>query len=324
MSNFNRRQFLKNSAILAGCGLFALPNVQGFAQQYIPSGGDKPADYLTAYAVDNHQAWFRKNNTPFLSYRAHTTQKYPYFFPVSGPKTGLSLTSETGQPWPHHRSLFFGCDKVNGSNFWQDTLSKGQIVSQGIRLRKVDEKGGEIHDRCLWKRPEQEPIIEDKRVFTLRLLPNGNYLIDAEFVLKMLTDIRIEKTNHGLYAIRCAQDIAPDSGGTLLNSEGDTTEANTFGKSARWCTFFGKRTGFPDVVEGIALLTHKEIPHPAFENCPWFTRDYGNISPMPMNWLQQPLEFAANDELRLKYRVVAYSGTPQEADLDGLWEEFNS
>jgi hypothetical protein len=27
--------------------------------------------------------------------------------------------------------------------------------------------------------------------------------------------------------------------------------------------------------------------------------------------------------LKLRYRVVAFGGTPRDADLDGLWEEFD-
>jgi len=30
------------------------------------------------------------------------------------------------------------------------------------------------------------------------------------------------------------------------------------------------------------------------------------------------------EELKLRYRVVAFAGTPKDADLDGLWEEFDA
>ncbi len=328
MQRIDRRRFLGQTALLAGAGLLGtkvFSNSVLADSTFTPTGGEKPVGHLTGYVVDEHQAWFRLNNIALTSYRAHTTQKYPYFFPVLGPKTGLSLTSETGLPWPHHRSLFFGCDKVNGGNYWQDTNAKGQIVSQGIKLGTIDETSGELFDRCLWQKAGADPIIEDTRTFKIKILPNGNYLIDSEFDLKMLTDVTIEKTNHGLYAIRCAPDISPDGGGTLLNSNGIRGEKETFGKPANWCTFFGKRTGFPDVVEGIAILQSKEAPHPRFANCPWFTRDYGNISPMPMNFIdpKDPLKFAKDETLLLRYRVVAYSGTPEEADLNGLWDDFN-
>jgi len=332
MQNFDRRDFLKKTTALAGIGLLghsallvqAQDDARARASKFTPVGGESPVEHLTGYIVDNHQAWFRRNNTALTSYRAHTTQKYPYFYPVAGPKTGLSLTSETGLPWPHHRSLFFGCDFVNGGNYWQSTIATGQIVSQGIKLGSIDETSGELTDLCLWGKPGEDPIIKDTRKFKIQLLDNGNYYIDSYFLLEMLTDVTFGKTNHALYAIRCAQDLSPHGGGTLLNSEGQTTEANTFGKPARWCTFFGKRAGYtPETIEGIAILLHKDVPHPAFKDCPWFTRDYGNCSPMPHLWFEEPLKIAKGGTLEFKYRVAAYAGTPKEAGLDGLWEEFN-
>jgi len=334
MQNFDRRDFLKRTTALAGIGLLGnsalLPLTQAQddasarAAKFTPVGGETRVEHLTGYIVDNHQAWFRRDNVTLTSYRAHTTQKYPYFYPVAGPKTGLSLTSETGLPWPHHRSLFFGCDFVNGGNYWQSAIETGQIVSQGIKLGEIDETSGELTDLCLWSKPGEDPIIKDTRKFKIQLLGNGNYYIDSYFFQEMLTDVTFGKTNHALYAIRCAQDLSPHGGGTLLNSEGQTTEANTLGKPARWCTFFGKRAGFtPETVEGIAMLLHKDVPHPAFKDCPWFTRDYGNCSPMPHLWFEEPLKIAKGGTLEFKYRVVAYAGTPKEADIDGLWEDFN-
>ena len=331
MQRIDRRSFLKQTAMLTGAGLVggSILSTSGTGTAYAdpkftPTGGEAPVGHLTGYVIDNHQIWLRRNNTALTSYRAHTTQKYPYFYPVAGPVTGLSLTSETGLPWPHHRSLFFGCDRVNGGNYWQETIAQGQILSQGVKLGKIDETSGELFDSCIWKKPNTDPIIADTRRFVLKLLENGNYIIDCEITLKMLTDVTIEKTNHGLFAVRCAQDISPNGGGNLVNSEGQSREANTLEKPARWCAFYGKRQGIQsDIVEGIAMIIPKEAPHPAFENCPWFTRDYGNYSPMPMNWLKEPLKFPKDETLNLRYRVVAFAGTPKEAGIDELWEDFN-
>ena len=35
------------------------------------------------------------------------------------PISRVSVTSESAQPWPHHRSVFMGADRVNGGNYWQ-------------------------------------------------------------------------------------------------------------------------------------------------------------------------------------------------------------
>ena len=77
--------------------------------------------------------------------------------------SGQSITTETSEPYPHHHSLFFGCDRVNGGNYWQDTNERGQILSQGPKI--VESSGGKVvlADECLWQQPGKEPIIRDRR-----------------------------------------------------------------------------------------------------------------------------------------------------------------
>ncbi|MGE5296956.1 MAG: DUF6807 family protein, partial [Solirubrobacterales bacterium] len=70
------------------------------------------------------------NGQLFTCYKFDKSQKYPYFWPVVGPVSGQSVTTETSEPYPHHHSLFFGCDRVNEGNYWQDTNERGQILSQ--------------------------------------------------------------------------------------------------------------------------------------------------------------------------------------------------
>ncbi|MDR1923139.1 MAG: PmoA family protein [Planctomycetaceae bacterium] len=335
----NRRDFLGTAVVLAGTGL-ALNNTFAQGAKLISNAGDPAIDSLSVYpdtANGKHQLyqlWIRdNNNTVLTSYRAHQTQKYPFLYPVAGPTTGLSLTSESGRPWPHHRSVFFGADNVNKNNFWQDTLSRGQIISQGPAFAK-DDKGQykiskttvEFVDKCLWKPSNAPALLEDNRLFTLRLIDARRYQIDASFDLKVLADkVVFEKSNHGLFGIRSSHDVAPTGGGTLISSNGDEGEKATIGKPANWMAFFGKRHR-TEVVEGIAVFCPSKAPHPKFENCPWFTRGYGNCSPFPMNFFKpgENLTLTKGEELKLRYSVVAFTGDPKEAELDKLWEEFDN
>jgi len=131
-TTISRRVFLKSSLAAAAVPLAVQSNAG------VPPA--KPAaepgtDGLTTYQL-GPQIWVRWNNRPLTCYRAHRSQKYPYLYPLAGPQTGLSLTTETALPWPHHRSLFFGCDRVNGGNYWQEEFDKGQILSAGPKLAK--------------------------------------------------------------------------------------------------------------------------------------------------------------------------------------------
>jgi hypothetical protein len=221
---------------------------------------------------------------------------------------------------------------VNGGNYWQDNLGRGQIISQGPSFAKADGQykvSGttvEIVDNCLWGQGTADPIIEDQRKFVIKVLDDRRYILDADFVVKALTEITVQKTNHGLFGVRCTHDLSVPGGGTLESSEGAKGEAETLGKPARWLAFYGRRAKLKeDIVEGIAVFCPSKAPHPAFENCPWFTRDYGNISPTPMNWLDpnKPFVLPKGEELKLRYRIVAFAGTPKDAGLNALWDEFD-
>lgn len=337
----NRRHFLQSSLLLAGTSLATVPlyaqeskpNVRSF----IANGGEGPEKHLTCYPdTENgrhqlHQLWVSQDNVPIVSYQAHPSQKYPFFSPMAGPVSGLPLVVETGRPWPHHRGVFFGLDQVNGGNYWQDTLSRGQIVSQGPSFAKEDGQydlsatTAEIIDRCLWRR-DNNTIIEDNRRFVIKVLDDRRYILDADIVMTALVDVTVKRTNHGLFGVRCAPDLAPTGGGMLESSEGGKLQKGTYGKPARWMAFYGRRTKLKeDIVEGIAVFCPSKSPHPVFDNCPWFTRDYGNCSPTPMDFLnpEKPFVLPKGEELKLRYRVVAFGGTPAEAKLDDLWNEFD-
>src|SRR5262249_23699024 len=86
-----------------------------------------------------------------------------------------------------------------------------------------------------------------------------------------------------LFALRVIPQITPLYGGVLMNSEGGAGADGTYGKPARWCGYHGKTAG--DAVEGLAIMDHPENP---WAPCPWFTCDYGHLSPSPFAFIRQP------------------------------------
>lgn len=253
----------------------------------------------------------------FTCYKFDPSQKYPYFWPVNGPASGQSITTETSEPYPHHHSLFFGCDRVNGGNYWQESNERGQILSQGPKI--VASSGGKvvIEDECLWKQPGQEPIIRDRRQIVVAATSETQRLIDFRITLEPLTDIRILKTNHSLFSARVVPELSVLSGGTLINAEGKTAEKGTFNVASPWCDYSGTRNG---TTEGIAILQH---PTNRWYPSPWFTRDYGFFSPTPMNWLEgDKLDLPKGEKLTLNYRVVVHTGDSKEADIAGQFDAY--
>jgi len=251
----------------------------------------------------------------FTCYRFDHSQKYPYFWPVMGPVSGQTVTTETSEPYPHHHSLFFGCDRVNGGNYWQEGNERGQIISQGPKI--VEPSGSKVvfTDETLWKQPGKEPIIRDRRQIVIAA-PNDNLrFIDFTISVEPLVDIRILKTNHSLFSARVVPELGVDKGGTLVNAEGQTAEKGTFGVASPWCDYYGSRSG---VTEGLAILQH---PSNRWYPAKWFTRNYGFFSPTPLNWLEE-FSLPKGQNLTLTYRVVVHSGDTQRAGIATIFDAY--
>lgn len=254
----------------------------------------------------------------FTSYRFADDEKYPFFFPVNGP-SGASVTSMRNGSYPHHSSLFFGCDKVNGGNYWQDGLEAGQIISEGAVVVRASGPEVIITEVCHWRRPGAESPFRDTRRIRLSEPAPKLRQIDFEVELEALLDVTIAKTNHSWFSVRLDPDLAPTAGGRIENADGASGEKATFGKPSPWMVAWGKRA--PGTVEGLALFQH---PSNRWAPSPWFTRDYGFLSPTPMYWPADgtATRFAKGGKLRLRYRVLVFAGEPDRAELARRYADY--
>lgn len=251
----------------------------------------------------------------FTSYIFSEQEKYPFFFPVNGPVSGGSVTSMRNAEYPHHSSLFFGCDMVNGGNYWQEGLERGRIISVNACIERQGGDSAVITDECIWSRPGASSPVRDTRRFTITAPSNSVYQIDVDITLEMLDDVHIKKTNHSLFSARLAPDLAVNNGGTMVNAENMKGEKETFGKKSAWIDYYGKRGS---ITEGLVIMEH---PSNIWYPSPWFTRDYGFISPTPMYWPENGEEIFLREgtQLRLRYRVLVHSGDNIKA---GIAEAF--
>jgi hypothetical protein len=285
---------------------------------FVESGAYAQAEpqKVTARLEKNHIA-VTIDGKLFTSYKFDASQKYPYFWPVNGPASGMSVTTETSEPYPHHHSLFFGCDRVNGGNYWQEGNERGQIVSQGPKL--IEASGGRVvfTDICLWRQPGRQPVIRDKRRITITAPNKDLRFIDFEISIEPLMDVHILKTNHSLFSARVVPELSVKSGGTLVNAEGKTGEKGTWGAASPWCDYSGTRSG---ITEGIAIIQH---PENRWFPSKWFTRDYGFFSPTPMYWLEgDRLDLAKGENLTLRYRVVVHTGDVKAANIARIFKLY--
>jgi hypothetical protein len=260
------------------------------------------------------------DNKYFTSYIFSDDEKYPFFYPVNGPVSGGSVTSMRNGEYPHHSSLFFGCDLVNGGNYWQEGLERGRIISVNAEIKK---QGGDtliITDECIWSRPGAISPVKDTRIITITAPSPTVSQIDFEITIEMLIDVTIKKTNHSLFSVRMAADLSVKNGGTMINAEGLISEKATFGKNSPWMDFYGKRG---DATEGLAIFQHPS--NPWFPSA-WFTRDYGFMSPTPMYWPENGTEttLKKGTALNLRYRVMVHAGDHNQAGIAEAFEKYKN
>ncbi|MCC6144573.1 MAG: PmoA family protein [Candidatus Hydrogenedentes bacterium] len=284
----------------------------------VSAEGPAPASALRL-AVDQNQVSVYCGDTLFTAYKFGPGQKYPYFFPVNGPVTGKSVTTETSEPYPHHHSLFFGCDRVNGGNYWQDTNARGQIVSEQVEVTQAAGAVVSFTNQCVWRQPGHDPIIRDERRVSISSPAAEIRVIDFEITLDPLVEITIEKTNHSLFSARMAPELNVEHGGVLVNAAGQQGEEATFGQPSPWMDYSGTRDG---ATEGLAILQH---PGNRWFPAPWFTRDYGFFSPTPMYWIEgDRLVLPKGERLTLRYRVVVHGGDAAAAGIPALWGTYQT
>jgi hypothetical protein len=300
-----------------GIKMFVLMLVSGAAAGAESTPAPPPTARGIQATLEQDQVVVTVDGRLFTCYKFDPSQKYPYFWPVNGPLSHQSVTTETSEPYPHHHSLFFGCDRVNGGNYWQEGNDRGQILSQGPKLIEPTENQVVFTDECLWRQPGKEPVMRDRRHIEITAPAGDLRLIDFRITLEPLTDIRILKTNHSLFAARVVPELAVTAGGVLIDAEGATAEKGTFGVASPWCDYSGTRHG---VTEGIAILQH---PANRWYPAPWFTRDYGFFSPTPMYWLaSDQLDLSKAEKLTLRYRVVVHGGDWRQAKIASLFDAY--
>jgi hypothetical protein len=209
---------------------------------------------------------------------------------------------------------------VNGGNYWQEGLERGRIISVNAQILKEGGDTAIITDECIWSRPGALSSVKDIRKFIITSPSATLTQIDVEITMEMLMDVTIKKTNHSLFSARMAADLSVKNGGTMINAEGARSEKDTFGKNSPWIDYYGKRG---NSTEGLAIMQHPSNPwYPS----PWFTRDYGFMSPTPMYWPENGTEtfMKKGTVLNLRYRVLVHAGDHNQAKIAEAFEKYKN
>ena len=277
-----------------------------------PYSADKAAADKTVKLVraDNRDVKCYIGNELFTVYRVQPDQPKPYFYPVVGP-SGKRMTymfppvrPKRGEYHPHHRSVWIAVDEVNGVDFWGE---KGKIVNRQIRFLAPSGRAARFLAVNDWMAQDGTPVVRERTEF--RIYPDRTIGVLLTFEAAYGAVV-FEDTKEGLFGVRVHPQLRERGGnGTIVNSRGERTERQCWGKTADWVDYFGKIDGVP---VGIAMFDHPDNFRPSR----WHVRAYGLFSVNPFGEHAytrgrnpaKPVHLPKGRSLTLRYGVYFHSG----------------
>jgi len=263
----------------------------------------------------------------------------PHLYPVQSP-TGKSLTIQKTDPYPHHRSVWFGDDvELAGhrrASFYAPLYT--QVNKQDPqspyrdRIRHVKFLAEEITDgqanleaQLRWEADLGEvPVMDELRRIRVVPLGGGQYFLDCTFTVtaaygdvtfrsdavhyawpyvRMHPQFAVERTRIEKGAGAGGKDkaVTEQGTGTITNSEGAVNGAATCMKVARWVDYSATVDG---TSEGLAIFSDPQQPPPKF-----FTRDYGTFGPRrPDDQSGKPFVLGKGESLRQRVGLLVHTG----------------
>lgn len=238
---------------------------------------------------------------------------------------------------PHQRGLFFAHGDVNGIDFWGNEPRPARPNPPRIDLKQVvevksGEKSGSLTAIFEWRDPEGKPLITERRHMVFHSDP-VNRIVDLDITLTAIEKAKFGDTKEGTFAIRLAPSLeeprpkvpeTPRRTGTIVNSDGQKTERNTWGKRAPWVDYFGEVDGEK---VGVAILDHPSSPrHPTY----WHVRAYGLFAANIFGLqdfhndksLDGSLTLEPGASVRFRYRVVVHPGDYRSANVEGMFRKY--
>jgi Methane oxygenase PmoA len=299
--------------------------------------------------------------TEYLTQAGQSPAMWPIIGPTGKPMTrsypvGPPVKGETDDH-PHHQSVWFTHDQVNGADFWKANVNSATPASRAVpgpvdstarhhtgphiahrEFKKVESLGdtARIITRNDWMNGDKR-ICQDKRTIVFGTRSNKDRWFDFTITITASDgEVSFGDTKEGTFAVRVADTMRVDAklGGRIVNSEGQENE-DAWGVPAKWVDY----TGPADDVAGVSDPGHKQIvgiailSHPkSFRPVPrWHVRTYGLFAANPFGERDFPKPELADqgaytikqgDTLTLRYRVLLHRGATETANIAAAFEEF--
>jgi hypothetical protein len=260
----------------------------------------------------------------------------PRFYPVTAPCARMgdmdgdetvypkSITDDSPPDHIWHRSLWYACGDLNGSDFYLENGGEGRIVHREFMDLFSGPLFGGFRERLRWTAPDGRELLDDERSFLMYRLKGQLRVFDIEAAFTALDEpATFGQTNeNALPLIRVADVLDEWDGGTITLADGTTGGKACFGARAPWADCSGplvRRGGAPEVY-GIAMLDH-----PSNRNHPnaWFARSYGPLG-TNLPFFDGPLRLPPGETWQLKHRMIVHAGDPWDAGIPRRFAEYAS
>ena len=292
------------------------------------------------------------NGQVFAEYVVDQANK-PYLAPVFGP-TGKQMTRNypmktvAGEQTdhPHHRGICFGNEGLAGVDTWSEPKSyeaaeakkPGSTAARakGIGFNKhreykeltADAKHAVVAAAGDITNVDGKKLLEEEHRMTFRADGDTRTIdFDIDYIASE-GPITIKDAKDAGFSIRVPSEMAVEieknkkGSGHLMNSEGNT-DADTWGKRAKWCDYYGTVGG--DAV-GVAILNHpSSFRYPT----PWHSRTYGLFTanafgPHSLDKTAEDgtLELKKGERIKLRHRLVFHKGDEKAGKIAEAFEAY--
>jgi hypothetical protein len=255
---------------------------------------------------------------------------------------------------PHHQSVWFTHDQVNGANFWEGNRNDRKsgegphVDHREFVAVKNEGKTARLVTRNDWMDGKKK-LCEDERILVFGTRPNMDRWIDFTITIKATEgDVTFGDTKEGTFGVRVADPMRVEAklGGRIFNSDGKENEA-AWGLPAKWVDYTGPvkqvsenqpstpagsdtRHLTPDTspILGIAIFSHPKSFRPTPR---WHVRTYGLFTANPFGEQDFPKHEKAQqgattinkgDSPTLRYRILLHKGITDCEDMNAAFDEF--
>lgn len=263
----------------------------------------------------------------------------PVLYPVIGP-TGQPVTRRypleplgkgEKNDHPHHRSVWFGYEGVNGLNLWHEPRSLDKLgPHDGKQLHRkfstIEIDGDTVLLIAENDYVDRDGTVRAKDTRTLRFGTTGDSRW-IDYAIKLWSPqgpLKLGDTKEGAFAVRVAgtMKVTAKQGGKIVNSNGQV-DGKAWGQPAAWVDYSGPVDG---QTVGIALLAH---PTSLQAEPRWHVREYGLFAANPIGARHFTggkqtggIERPEGEPILLRHRMLIHKGDAQQAAIAQAYQRY--